>query len=337
MFHLFVLSQGMRAYALSSLVGAICGLHCLPGSAKALWYTAICSIANVVNIEPWCENMCVQEVDTTPSHSSRSKKKIFSNQLVNYSSSLLDSDRCIRVVRNIPQRIFNILTQVITPVACLVSDWCLTRNLAGMECTGLPICRILFGKTLVCALFGTRQNRTQHVATLLRDRWLARILKLTCGGCQTTARPSQVKSSQVKSSQVKSSQVKSSQVKSSRVESSRVESSRVKSSRRVRALQGESNQVNSNQVKSSPRANGNPLRENKLPPSATANCTNSSIERSHKTRLRTATFCQWSHRFHLANSSIFVSNAFSLLPTVFARGCHLNARFAQRLGGRFSM
>lgn len=159
------------------------------------------------------------------------KKKSFSNQLVNYSSSLLDSDRCIRVVRNITQPIFNILTQVITAVACLVSDWCLTRNPAGMECTGLPICRILFGKTLVCALFGTRQNRTQHVATLLRDRWLARILKLTCGGCQTTARPSQVKSNQVESSRVESSRIKSSQGTTRRVKSSQFKPSQVKPAR----------------------------------------------------------------------------------------------------------
>ena len=135
----------------------------------------------------------------------------------------------MRVVRNIPQRIFNILTPVITPVACLVSDWCLTRNPAGMECTGLPICRILFGKTLVCALFGTRQNRTQHVATLLRDRWLARILKLTCGGCQTTARPSQVQSSQIKSSQIKSSRVESSRIKSNQVEPGHYKASQIKS------------------------------------------------------------------------------------------------------------
>ena len=148
----------------------------------------------------------------------------------------------MRVVRNIPQRIFNILTPVITPVACLVSDWCLTRNPAGMECTGLPICRILFGKTLVCALFGTRQNRTQHVATLLRDRWLARILKLTCGGCQTTARPSQVQSSQIKSSQVKSNQVESSRVESSRIKSNQVESGHYKASQ-IKSIQTKSSQA----------------------------------------------------------------------------------------------
>ena len=46
----------------------------------------------------------------------------------------------------------------------------------------------------------------------------------------------------------------------------------------------------------------------------TANCINSSIDCSHKARLRTATFCQLSHRFHLANSSIFVTHVFGLLP-----------------------
>ena len=35
----------------------------------------------------------------------------------------------------------------------------------------------------------------------------------------------------------------------------------------------------------------------------TVNCANSSIDCSHKAGLRIATFCQLSHRFHLANSS----------------------------------
>ena len=68
-----------------------------------------------------------------------------------------------------------------------------------------------------------------------------------------------------------------------------------------------------------------------------ANCTNSSIDVSHNAGLRTATFCQSSHRFHLVNSSIFVTHVFGLLPTLFARGCHSNARFAPRLGGRFAI
>ena len=42
--------------------------------------------------------------------------------------------------------------------------------------------------------------------------------------------------------------------------------------------------------------------------------TNSSIDCSHKAGLRIATFCQLSHRFHLANSSIFVTHVFVLLP-----------------------
>ena len=46
----------------------------------------------------------------------------------------------------------------------------------------------------------------------------------------------------------------------------------------------------------------------------TANCINSSIDCSRKAPLRTATFCQLSRRFHLANSSIFVTHVFGLLP-----------------------
>ena len=46
----------------------------------------------------------------------------------------------------------------------------------------------------------------------------------------------------------------------------------------------------------------------------TANCTNSSIDCSHNAGLRTATFCQLSHRFHLVKVSIFVTQAFGLLP-----------------------
>ena len=57
-----------------------------------------------------------------------------------------------------------------------------------------------------------------------------------------------------------------------------------------------------------------------------ANCTNSSIDCSHNAGLPTATFCQLSHRFHLVNSSIFVTHVFGLLPTLFTRGCHSNAR-----------
>ena len=60
----------------------------------------------------------------------------------------------------------------------------------------------------------------------------------------------------------------------------------------------------------------------------TANCTNSGIDCSHKAGLRTATSCQLSHRCHLANSAIFVSHVFGLLPALLARGCHSNARFA---------
>ena len=48
----------------------------------------------------------------------------------------------------------------------------------------------------------------------------------------------------------------------------------------------------------------------------TANCTNSSIDCSHKAGLRTATFCQLSHRFHLVDSSIFVTHVFGLLPSL---------------------
>ena len=67
------------------------------------------------------------------------------------------------------------------------------------------------------------------------------------------------------------------------------------------------------------------------------NCTNSSIDCSHKAWLCIEPFCQLSHRFHLANLSIFVTHVFVLLPTLFARGCHSNALFAQRLGGRFAI
>ena len=37
-------------------------------------------------------------------------------------------------------------------------------------------------------------------------------------------------------------------------------------------------------------------------------------------------------RFHLVNSSSFVTHVFGLPPTLFARGCRSNARFAQRVG-----
>ena len=43
-----------------------------------------------------------------------------------------------------------------------------------------------------------------------------------------------------------------------------------------------------------------------------------------------ATYCELSHRFHLANSSISVTHVFVLLPTFFARGFHYDVGFAQR-------
>ena len=52
------------------------------------------------------------------------------------------------------------------------------------------------------------------------------------------------------------------------------------------------------------------------------------VKKKKSSMLRTATFCQLSHRFHLVNSSIFVTHVFRLPPTVFARGCHSNVRFA---------
>ena len=50
----------------------------------------------------------------------------------------------------------------------------------------------------------------------------------------------------------------------------------------------------------------------------------SKSKKKKSSMLRTATFCQLSHRFHLVNSSIFVTHVFRLPPTVFARGCHSN-------------
>ena len=46
------------------------------------------------------------------------------------------------------------------------------------------------------------------------------------------------------------------------------------------------------------------------------NCTNSSIDCSHRAGLGIATFCQLSHCFHLPNSSIFVTHVFVVLPTL---------------------
>ena len=89
----------------------------------------------------------------------------------------------------------------------------------------------------------------------------------------------------------------------------------------------------SNTVSSRTQGAGTNVRINCYLPTAT--CTNSSIDCSHNAGLRTATFCQLSDRFHLVNSSIFVTHMFGLLPTLLARGCHSNARFAVRGGEIF--
>lgn len=99
--------------------------------------------------------------------------------------------------------------------------------------------------------------------------------------------------------------------------------------------------VNRGQVKVGPslHANGEPvrgagtnMRKNCYLP--TANCANQALLPQSRV---TATFCQLSHRCQFANSSIFLTHVFGLLPALFARGCHSKARFAHRLGGRFAM